>query len=109
MDEEDNIDRSVVKWCDCGEPRRFYNQHEYDHVHTCSRCGKKQAAYMMSWSNPNPPTMTPSTVHSVQADFSGGILTMHSDPPMAVDFIQRRDLEDTKPRKYQPANQMSLF
>ena len=49
------------------------------------------------------------SIHSVHADFSEGVLTIHSEPPMAFNFSQRRDFEGAKPPKHQPVNQMSLF
>ena len=52
--DDDTIDKSVLKWCECGESRRFYNQHEYDSPHACHKCGKFQAAYQMSWTDPFP-------------------------------------------------------
>ena len=42
-----------------------------------------------------------SVIHSVHADFSEGILTIQSDPPIAFDFLQ--------PPKHQPVSQMDLF
>ena len=52
---------------------------------------------------------TQSIIHPVQAEMLNGVLTMHSDPPMAFNFTQRRDFEDAKPPKQKPTNQMSLF